>query len=375
MKVLYAGSSFCSTPTLKRLFLIADEITFLDRPSVTFDDWGTIGSDSPVRRFDWTEAPAKVTAMAPPSGPAAALYASYIKQDRETPRFGEVLLDGLKRSDDFANQYVQLEANYGPIGKGRNIIEALRADLNLLETKEDVSVHASDGDLFDVSTAEARKRTFAVLATNASIDVTSALVVAEKSGLIPISDHPTMVHLLALRASDPKYVGPTARAAPYLGLEIAKTVVPDSALEQLTLKDIAKFREKARDAYVAWSTEINRMASQIDGAGSVLTDDDIAKAIAFDVQPKLIEFENDMKRIRDDLFGDIIKRVAQWEFPTLTLAHVTGLGAAAYFAAAVAPAIPGIVDYFRESRNATRRHAMSYLLQVSKSANRDRGDL
>jgi hypothetical protein len=43
MKLLFSGSAHCQKETLKRLLIIANEIAFMDRPSITFDKWGTIG--------------------------------------------------------------------------------------------------------------------------------------------------------------------------------------------------------------------------------------------------------------------------------------------------------------------------------------------
>ena len=52
MKLLYTGGNFCAGPTLKRLLLVASELTFMDTPSVTFMGWGTVGQQSPFRTLD-----------------------------------------------------------------------------------------------------------------------------------------------------------------------------------------------------------------------------------------------------------------------------------------------------------------------------------
>jgi len=68
MKLLYSGSPFCNQPALKRLLVVADEIGLMDRPSVTFKNWGTIGHDSYARRIDSSGSPVKFTAYRPPPG-------------------------------------------------------------------------------------------------------------------------------------------------------------------------------------------------------------------------------------------------------------------------------------------------------------------
>lgn len=51
MKLLYCGEEYCDQPVLKRMLVIAEEIHFMDRPSVTFGNWGTIGHAS-LKRGD-----------------------------------------------------------------------------------------------------------------------------------------------------------------------------------------------------------------------------------------------------------------------------------------------------------------------------------
>ena len=50
MKLLFTGASQCDYQTLKRLHIVADAVGFMDRPSVTFKNWGTIGRASMFRR-------------------------------------------------------------------------------------------------------------------------------------------------------------------------------------------------------------------------------------------------------------------------------------------------------------------------------------
>ena len=57
MRVLYSGGTICSIETLKRLVLLADEIAFMDRPSVAFGNFGTVGRDSEFRQFRFDDAP------------------------------------------------------------------------------------------------------------------------------------------------------------------------------------------------------------------------------------------------------------------------------------------------------------------------------
>jgi hypothetical protein len=92
MKLLYTGASYCSEPTFKRLLLVGSELVFMDRPSVTFTRWGTVGHASPFRQMDSEGEPVKISVHTPPAGPAGDLYAPYAAADFENPEFVRIFL-------------------------------------------------------------------------------------------------------------------------------------------------------------------------------------------------------------------------------------------------------------------------------------------
>lgn len=363
MKLLYSGEEFCDQPILKRLLVVAEEIHFMDRPSVTFKNWGTVGSDSYARRIDWSGSPVLIDVYKPPSGPAQGLYEPYIEADINNPHFAQIVFEGFRESDEFARKFIQFGANYGT-GTGEEIARHLRQDNDLLNGEFDLEI---DGpNLFDVSTPERRKQTFKTMLIEASIKVTSAIVLAEETNSIPVSEDPYIAHLIGLRVSDSAYVGGTSKLAPYIGMDIAKSVIPDEALNNLKITQILEYREKAKDAYKAWVTEVNKLSAEI---GNIEGNISISKIIATDFAPRIIEYKNEMSAIRDDLFADVIKKVATWEVPSLSLAYMSSLGIAgslALFATALAPAIPDVIDYFKDKKDIDRRNAMSFLIKLSK---------
>lgn len=368
MKLLYSGEEFCDQPILKRMLVVAEEIHFMDRPSVTFGNWGTIGHDSYARRIDWSGSPVLIDVYKPSSGPAQGLYGPYIEADINNPIFAEIVLEGFRSSDEFASKYIQFEANYGS-GKGKEIVHALRQDDNLLSKRFNLEV---DGpNMFDISTPERRRETFKTVLIEASINVTSTTILAEETDTIPVSADPYIARLIGLRASDSAYVGGTSRHAPYIGLDIAKSVIPDEALKQLKITEILEYREKAKDSYTAWIAEVNRAAAEIGKIDGNLSPDEIARIIATDFTPRVIEYKNEMRAIRDDIFADVMKKIATWEVPSLSLAYLANIGIAGaltLFASALAPAVADIVDYFKDKRDIERRNAMSFLIKLSKDA-------
>jgi hypothetical protein len=223
--------------------------------------------------------------------------------------------------------------------------------------------------MYKPETPEGRVAVVKTLIVDASIQVTSALLMADEIAALPIADDATYPKLLTLRASSSNYVGGTHFLAPRLGLEFARAVIPDEALRRLDFKDIFEYRNKSKDVYKAWNVEISKTAAKIADAELGNPDEAIRKLIATELLPKVQEYENELVSIRDKLFSDLIKGVATWEFPTISIAYFADLGfsgAVATFAAAVKGIAPHVVDYVSSRRAAVRKHAISYLIGLSK---------
>ncbi len=372
MRLLFTGSSVPPEATFKRLLMIADEIAVMDRPSVTFGDWGTIGSASPLRLLIPTlaETPVKLVAYSPPSGPVTELYQRYIQADLENAEFKTILLEGLARDETFAGKLVQMEAQY-PSGPrmlcGRDLLKELVSDAALSSTPLDE--RHQPGNLFNVEDERGRRSTLRIIAIEASINLTNAMVVSNRTGHLPVTDDPFTARLLALRSTTAPYVGGSRPLTAAFGLAIAKAVIPDAALSRLRLSDILEYRRTAKDAYSAWAVELNKLAAALDEVPASEAEGRIARMIATDVTPRLREYRNQMRSARDRLFADLLKEVTKWEVPTLSLAYLTDLGlhgAIAAFVALVRAAAPPVIEYLRETRDTRRKHALSYLIGLTE---------
>src|SRR5262245_54189422 len=98
MRVLFTGGSICQYSTLQRLILVADEIGFMDRPSVMFGQWGFVGRDSEIRQFNNSNLPIVIGAHKPPSGRVRDLFERYIESDLSNPAFVQTFFAGLSNS-------------------------------------------------------------------------------------------------------------------------------------------------------------------------------------------------------------------------------------------------------------------------------------
>ncbi len=199
-----------------------------------------------------------------------------------------------------------------------------------------------------------------------TIQVTNTLLVADEIEAAPVSDDLYFPRLLALRSASPKYIGGTAPLSPYLGLEFAKAVIPDELLQQLRMEDIFRYRNKSKDLYLAWSTDLNRLTAGIGDVEPAQYEAEIGKLVATELAPKLVEYRKEMVDIRDALFGDLVKKVTAWEFPALSIAYFTDVGfwgaIAAFVGGGVRAAAPPLVDYVKAHRAVKRKHAVSYLI-------------
>ena len=366
MKLVFTGYPFAEFRTLQRLLLIADEIGFIDRPSVTFGKWGTVGRASDIRRFKTDDLPVKMSAHEAPSGPISSLYARFVERDLSNLAFIHTFSDGLANDDRFAGKFIQFGADYGGT-TGRDLRQALVDDASLAHRTY------SDPEKVDllqgVSTAEGREHVFKMNLIDASISVTSAMFVAERTGLAPVADDPYMSRLLALRAADQAYTGSPQPLTPLIGLAIAQAVIPDDALDHLKIPDIFEYRQQSKDAYDAWSVEMNRLSATIEETEPDRVCERIESLIKAEIAPKMLEYKNEMISVREKLFGDLIKTITTWQVPSLSLAYLTGLNlptALAIFAAAASPVVPSVVDYFQGRRDAARKHAVSYLIGIQK---------
>ena len=270
MKLLYVGAPACDIPTLKRLVVVGEEICFTDRPSVTFGDrgeFGTIGLASPMRQLSTAGEPVTVRVYAPPSGPAQALYQPLLEADLRNPDFVNCVLEGLRESDAFASKMLQLNIDYGRGKTGSQIRDAV-VQAGVPTKPFDLR---QSGDMFDIDSAEGLRETLKMLLIECSIDATVALVVAQQADVYPVADDPYMARLIGLRTSTEPYKTGPGMTASFLGLEFAKSVLPDELLQQLSFPDIMAYRRRAQSAYDAWNTELNRVAADLDDLNAVAT--------------------------------------------------------------------------------------------------------
>jgi hypothetical protein len=368
MRLLYSVAPACDPQTLKRLMLVGTQLCFMDRPSVMFGQTGTVGVASPMRPFVGRDEPVTIEVYEPPSGPARHLYAPFFESDLSNPEFVGTVLAGLRAGGVFAANALQLEAAYHPGITGEDIRRALVDGPNYpLPLIFDSGVIP-----FLISTPLERANTLALVVQEFSIQVTSAMVVAEETGAHPVATEPILARLLATRARGASTEQRAVALAPYVGFEFTRAVIPDEALAHLTIDDVIRYRRESADAYDAWTIAIDASAAQIDDVTGRDAQREVEHLIATDLRPKLREYKNAMVDAREKLFADLIKSVTAWQLPTLSVAYLSGGNItdtiAAFAAGTLRGAAPPIVDYLTARRKAARNSPASYLIGIAEVA-------
>jgi len=310
-----------------------------------------------------------ITVHAPPSGPASTLYEPYAIADFENPEFVRIVLEGLRCNNAFASKFIQTEADYGGGLKGRMILDALGRTSDL--TPLPLAVKPDPRRLFKVDTMDDLRATLQMIMADASVQLTSALVVAGEAQAVPVANDPYFLKLLSLRTSAAKYVGESATHAWLVGLEFAKAVIPDEALQKLSLGEIVTYRRKTDSLYQAWTADLNQIAAKIDDLTVGEAHDRIPKLIVTELGPKVVAYKGEMATIRDTLFGGLMKGIVDWKAPMLSVASFTTLGftaaATAFASSLLAAEAKPIVDYFMARRGVARKHAVAYLIGLANN--------
>lgn len=371
MRVVFSDGILCEEDTLKRLVLLADEIAFLDRPSVMFGDggdgsWGFVGVKSPLRGWDTSGLPVRISVHAPASGLGSKFFLKCVSADLANAEFIRIFREGLAADEKFSETFLARDAEYRPGGRGADIRAALIADSALASAR---LVGDVDGEsMFRVDTHEHRVNTLRSLLADASVRVTSALVVAGENEFVPISENRWFCRLLAVRTAGLGYAGRMTQSSAELGLSIGRAVIPEEVLAKLDLETVWEYRRSASDVYTAWSIEVDRLAARIAELPPERAQTEIEKVIRTEIGPRLIEFTHEMESARDRLLGDLVKRVADWKVPAVIVAHSFGIPLTAALGAMAALTVPSLVDFFVKSRDIKRRNALTYLLGVRSLA-------
>jgi hypothetical protein len=356
--------------------LLGERLAFTDRPSVFFGDsgsqWGTVGAQSPFRAYEksFEDKPVKIKVFDPLSGLASQVYSKYLEADIVNTLFRKTVLDGLATDPSFQSKLMDVKGKYHNNVTGGEILTALLADRDRLLTSP-LEEDNHPEFMFTTDSQQGRDKTFRVLLASASINLTSTMYVAEQINCIPVSDDIYTTRLLAMRCSDSTYMGNKQVLTTALALEVLQSVIPEQALAEMSFGQIIEYRDASKEAYKGWLTEIESLSTKLSNIDIPNVDEAIKDIYRSDVAPKIIEYKREMESVRDKLFGELMKKVIKWQFPTLMLSHLTGIGyfnAITTFALSFSFVVPPLVNSIVSTRDVIRKNSFSYLIGLAAKA-------
>ncbi len=262
---------------------MAQEIAFIDRPSVKLSETsGTVGVPTEARRIAPLDPKYGIAISAhAPYEKAVPMYQQYLTRDWQSTAFRRAVLEGLY-NPAFAGRVLSLDGNYGD-ATGQQIRDALLAAPALRAPDLTALDHRT---MFKIDTPEARIETFGSLVSDASIMVSGALVGASDTRCAPITDDETLAALFAVRCAEVPGDSGQSAALAVLGDEIARSVLPDWVLAQLSIGDILEYRAKTKDAYSAWLADLDVLVTSLEEVQAENYKEEASKLIRSNVNPR-----------------------------------------------------------------------------------------
>jgi hypothetical protein len=309
MKLVFSDSPNIDELTFKRLLLLGEEIAFVERPSIQFiEDIGTIATPSGIRGLlpKFEDSPVKLRVEMPPDTVfSSGFYQQYFKTDIANPDFISTVIEGI-RNRWFYSHYFDTEKN-------RATAEFKDFHSWVLNNQEEISqtdLNSVDltGFHFEINNKENAYQAVKMILSEESLRVTSVTHISNKIASNPTSINPFLDKLINLRLSSEIYTGKNHNSKS-LGMKLFQSMIPDEALLKIPVEEILSFREDTKKYYAAWTIEINKLEAQLAKEGFALSDKDIQNIIDTEINPKLLDLKNEIRRVRDKKFADILKVV------------------------------------------------------------------
>lgn len=325
MKLTYSDSPEIDELTFKRLLLLSSELTFVERPSIQLaDNFGTVGIPSGIKGLvkEFEGSPIKLIVDEPPNSTFNSdFYRKYFEKDLQNPDFLEIIFDGI--SEDWIHDHnfdPQSNNNTGEFQDYRNWI--LR-NKEFIKDHDIVNVPKPDQP-FRITTQDEALFAFKILAAEQSLRVSSVTHICTKYESSPTSINPFLNKLISLRLSSNVYNNRTFKSR-QLGLKLMDCIIPDEALLHIHWSDLLIFRERTKDYFDNWTVEVNKLETSLFENDLSITDQDVIRLFDTDINPRLRELRNEIKKIRDERYANILKTIKNTVISTLALGTLSSL--------------------------------------------------
>lgn len=373
---LYYPDMMPDNTTLKKAILLFDEIHFIDRPSFTLKNYGTIGAPSPLREVeesfrDDAKIPLYVHGIVGNKLPSDIL--EQIEQDIQDADFLKNFQDGLRNSVRFQNINIP-PGNYGPAGNANDVLlkmtsfdvdQKIRQYGNPIELLYDEKIKP-----FNFSADFGPLKQLILSAATFSANLNFALKESVRHGMTPFADAKPYTNILKTRFHRAMHNSDLDKSIPItdLSLAIFDRLLPTKSIQNLDMHEVVKYRHK-------FNMQRRELMDQMDSLRlkqSLIAEDDdyeiaINKIITQEVLPAVKKYRDELKTINDGFFAELAEDLLNWIgggaglslFVDLNWNQILNLGLAAS-ANIAKKAIKGILS----ERKVKRECSFSYILSL-----------
>lgn len=325
MNFVFSDSHSVDGLDFRRLMILANSVTFVNRPSIALEDnYFTVGVHSNVTEivhmFEGTSF--KVSVETPPDSMFnSKFYKKYFEVDSQNHDFINIIIEGIENGfiDD-----VRFQNPIDPNNEYSNFKVWILKNKDELKNYDYASVQRPD-EVFTVANKEEALFAFKMLLAEESMRCTSVLHVCNNIGSSPLTYSPYLNRLLTQRITDSKYTGQNIISRT-LGIKLIEGLIPDDVLARLSIEELLTFREDTKDYYRAWMTELKKLEADLINEKFGFSDIEIQRFIESKVEPELLKLKNEIRKIRDDRFKDIMKVIKNTSMSLITGGTLSALG-------------------------------------------------
>ena len=377
INVFYYPEMVADHATLKKAILLFDEIHFMDRPSFTFGNFGTIGMASPLWQFEasFTSEGVRLFVHGAPGGPVARDLYETVSGDANDPLFLSRFQEGLRSSQTFRDLQIA-HGDYGASGTHEDVgqkVTSVDLEAAIGGHKSAMALFADESVRhFDLATPTGCAKQLITGAVVCSTKINFALSVSSKNGFVPLADAAPYAGLLGAKYARAMKNLPAKTPVQVTDLSFAifDELVPLEQLARLTFEEVIRYRrasEAAREEFLERLSVIQIKQASIGAEGNYAGA--IRQMIKTEIIPSARTFKSKLQTIHESLYGALAKGTIiaaggsaainffgdlSWE-RLLALAGPVG----AYVGKAA-------IDAFLAQRAARRECSISYILSLNE---------
>jgi hypothetical protein len=371
MDFVFADSHSIDALSFRRLLILANSVAFVNRPSIALEDnYYTVGVHSNVTEVApmFESTPIRISVETPPDSVFnSSFYKKYFESDLQNQEFIKIITEGVEKGFIHDLNFKETSDIKNEFSDFKNWIIANKEELHNLDY---LSVQRPD-EVFEISNKQEAIFAFKMLLSEESMRCTSVLQVCNNLSSSPLVYNPYLNRLLTQRITNNVYTGKNSISRT-LGIKLIEGLIPDAALARISIEELLTFREDTKGYYDAWMTEVKKLEANLINEKFGFSDLEIQLFIDSTIEPELLKLKNEIKKIRDDRFKDVMKVIKNTAISLITGGTLSTIG----LPAAVVGFILGhlktpqltdeIIDANVKLKQAKEMNNYTYLLKINE---------